>query len=120
MRILLDNCVPYRAKRLFEGHDVQHTTDLSWEELSNGRLLAAAAGERFDVMLTVDKKIKFEQNLDRLPLTVIEIDTSDSRFAAIEIIAIQLHDAMKFVNRFRFISIDRNGIITSQSKREAQ
>ena len=43
MRILLDNCVPYRAKQLFPGHAVMHTSDVGFEALSNGELLAGRA-----------------------------------------------------------------------------
>jgi hypothetical protein len=50
--------MPYRSKRLFPGHKVSHAKDEGWEKLNNGLLLAAAAESDFDVMITVDKKIK--------------------------------------------------------------
>ncbi len=109
MNVLLDNCMPYRAKTIFEGHAVSHAKDQGWERLENGRLLAAAAEARFAVMVTVDKKIKFEQNLELLPLTVIEIDTGDSRLPSIMAVAARMIEALGYVERFRFIRIDQDG-----------
>ena len=109
MNVLLDNCVPYRAKAIFGGHTVSHARDRGWERHENGRLLAAAAEAGFGVMVTVDKKIKFEQNLELLPLTVIEIDTGDSRLPSIMAIAERIIEALGYVERFRFIRIDQDG-----------
>jgi hypothetical protein len=65
----------------------------------------------------VDKKIKFEQNLDELPLTVLEIDTLDSRLPAIAAIARQINEALTSALKFRFISVDQDGKITTRSER---
>jgi hypothetical protein len=117
LKILLDNCVDWRASRLIVGHDVSHTRNLGWETLSNGRLLAAAASAGFVAIVTVDKKIKYEQNLQTLPVTVIEIDTSDSRLPAIAAITSQLNHAITLIERWRFISIDQTGRITMTVER---
>jgi predicted nuclease of predicted toxin-antitoxin system len=117
MKILLDNCVDWRAARLLAGHDVIHARDVGWEQLSNGNLLAAAASGGYDVIITVDKKIKYEQNLELLPLTVIEIDTPDSRLPAIVAIAQGLKEALARVAQYRFISVDRNSRVTSRAER---
>lgn len=110
MKVLLDNCIDWRVRRLFPQHDIIHAKDLGWANLSNGRLLAEAAKAGFAVMITVDKKIKFEQNLDHLPLTVIEIDLPDSRLASIKTVLDKLNDALAQANQFRFLSINENEI----------
>ena len=46
---------------------------MGWEDLRNGKLLAAAAAS-FDVFLTVDKNMKLEQNLATLPIAVVVLD----------------------------------------------
>jgi hypothetical protein len=109
--------MPYRSKRLFPGHEVSHAKDEGWEKLNNGLLLAAAADANFEAMITVDKKIKYEQNLDRLPLTVIEIDTPDSRLPAIAAISGQINQALTIVGQSRFISIGPDGRITTDTNR---
>ncbi len=107
--------MPYRSRRLFPGNEVFHAKDRGWQKLSNRLLLAGAAEADFALMITVDKKIKYEQNLDQLPLTVIEIDTPDSRLPAIEAILQQLNQAQTFVSKSRFISIGADGRITTHA-----
>jgi len=84
VKILLDNCMDIRAKSLFAGHQVEHVLDVGWDSLNNGKLLLAAAEAKFDVMVTVDKNLRFQQNLEALPLSVIEFDVVKNRLAEIQ------------------------------------
>ena len=80
MRILLDNCVDIHAKTLFPGHAVAHVLDRAWDSLVNGTLLATAAAAGFRALVTVDKNLRYQQNLEQLPLTVIELDVPKRLF----------------------------------------
>lgn len=111
MKLLLDNCLDWRVRRILTGHDVTHAKELGWERLGNGKLLAAAAEAGFDAMLTIDKKIRFEQHLVALPVTVFEIDSPDSRLPEIQRLAPFIFAALAEVPRYRFISVDRDGQI---------
>lgn len=51
------------------------TREMTWDELENGELLAAATNAGFDVFLSIDKKIEHEQNLLKLPLRVVVLDS---------------------------------------------
>jgi hypothetical protein len=55
--------MPRRCGRLITGHEVTHTSRLGWGALKNGNLLEAAEGAGFEVMITVDRSMKFQQNL---------------------------------------------------------
>ena len=70
MRILLDHCVPKRLGRQFPNHHVRTAQQMGWAALRNGALLSTAAAD-FDVMLTVDRRIQYQQNPSTLPLSVI-------------------------------------------------
>ena len=111
MRILLDNCVPKRAKRLLVGHDATHASEIGLSALSNGLLLKAAAERGFDVLITVDQKIRHEQRLDRLPIAVMELDTRDSRLPAITAMASHFEHALAATASYRFVSLDKDGNI---------
>jgi hypothetical protein len=63
VRVLLDNCVPWRLAKSITGHDVTSVIDLGWADLTNGRLLDAMVGQ-FDVLVTVDKGMRFQQRVD--------------------------------------------------------
>ena len=70
MRILLDHCVDRRLARSFPNHQVSTAAQMGWYRLRNGKLLSTGAGQ-FDVMLTVDKNLRYQQNLSKLPLAVV-------------------------------------------------
>ncbi|MFM9956788.1 MAG: DUF5615 family PIN-like protein [Phycisphaerales bacterium] len=79
--MLLDHCVPKAFARCLVGHDVQTCRQMGWQDLSNGRLIAAASGE-FDVLVTVDQGFAHQQHAAELPLPVILIETTDTRVPA--------------------------------------
>ena len=73
MKILLDNCMPKRFRRLLAGHEVTHTSELGWGDLKNGKLLAAAEDAGFDALVTVDSSLQFQQSLSRRKIAIILI-----------------------------------------------
>ncbi len=66
MRVLLDECVPRKLRREFPGHEVRTVTEMGWGGTRNGALLRRAAGE-FDLLLTVDTNLEYQQNTSALP-----------------------------------------------------
>src|SRR5579862_394457 len=62
-RILLDENIPFGLRKLLADHDVSHATELGWEGLSNGSLIAAAEREGFEILLTADRNLRYQQNL---------------------------------------------------------
>ena len=73
MRILLDHCVDIRFKKELPGHDVSHTKEMGWEQLSNGKLLTVTEENSFDIFLTVDKNLRFQQNISKRNFAVITL-----------------------------------------------
>lgn len=71
MRVLLDNKVNYNFGKVLPGHDVVHVQDLGWERLRNGDLIGSAEEEGFDVLVTVDKSMQYQQNLDGRKISII-------------------------------------------------
>jgi hypothetical protein len=78
MRVLLDECLPRRLKDDLPEHDVRTVPDAGWKGRENGELLALAAGH-FDVFLTVDAGIQYQQNLGSLALGVIALKARSNR-----------------------------------------
>ena len=79
MRVLLDHCVPHVVRTCLTGHEVVTTAYLGWEELSNGKLLRAAADARFDLLLTIDRNMRYQQHVARLPLALLVLHARSSR-----------------------------------------
>ena len=70
MRVLLDESLPRPLGRLLTGHDVRTVAQEGWASFENGDLLRVS-GARFDVLLTADQNLEFQQNPTTLPIAVI-------------------------------------------------
>jgi predicted nuclease of predicted toxin-antitoxin system len=78
MRVLLDECVPRRLRRELPGHEARTVTEHGWSGIKNGRLLALANTE-FDVFLTVDQNLKYQQNLTAFRIAIILLVARNNR-----------------------------------------
>ena len=63
MLILFDNGTPRGLARLRIGHSVEEARTRGWEELANGELIEAAEQAGFELLVTTDKNIRYQQNL---------------------------------------------------------
>ncbi len=78
MRVLLDECVDWRLLRELGDIDAKTVAQMGWRETKNGALLSMAAKE-FDVFVTVDTNLAFQQNLDALPIAVVVLHGATTR-----------------------------------------
>ena len=83
MRILLDEPVPRRLGALLVGHEATTVPKSGWAGTKNGKLLALAA-TKFDVFLTTDQNIEFQQNLTALPIAILVVVAQSNRLRDIE------------------------------------
>jgi predicted nuclease of predicted toxin-antitoxin system len=82
MRVFLDECVDWRLSRDLSGHEVNTARGMGWTSIKNGELLALAA-QSFDVFVTVDRNLAFQQNVGALPICVIVLRARSNRLAAL-------------------------------------
>jgi hypothetical protein len=73
MRVPLDECVPRALRAELPGHEVKTVAEAGWAGVKNGVLLKLAA-TRFDVLLTVDRNLEYQQNFSGQTLAVLVID----------------------------------------------
>src|SRR5258708_18778093 len=71
MLILLDHGTPAPLRLFLKGHTVRKAKDLGWDTLTNGELLKAAEEAAFDLLLTTDKNIRFQQNLAKRVIAIV-------------------------------------------------
>ena len=81
MRILLDECVPRPLRREFPGHEIRTIRETGWTGKKNGELLALMAGAGFEVLLTVDRNLRHQQNLAASSVSVLVMVASTNRLA---------------------------------------
>jgi hypothetical protein len=78
VKVLLDECVDAGLARHIVGHELRTVHDLGWAGISNGKLLARAELE-FDVFLTIDRNLMFQQNVPKLALAIVLIHSVSNR-----------------------------------------
>jgi hypothetical protein len=83
MRVLLDECVTSRLKPEFSGHEVFTVEDAGFKGLKNGRLLQAASG-KYDVFVTVDQNLQYQQNLTTIGFAIIVLKAPRSTYTMLK------------------------------------
>jgi predicted nuclease of predicted toxin-antitoxin system len=78
MRVLLDEQLPRHLAREIGGHDVSTVQQRGWAGLKNGELLRVAADAGFDVLVTADRNLQFQQNLSQSRLGIILLVASSN------------------------------------------
>jgi len=78
MKVLLDECVPRKLKRELAAHELLTVTEQGWSGVKNGQLLALAEAA-FDVFLTVDQNLKYQQNLKSFNIGIILLVARNNR-----------------------------------------
>jgi hypothetical protein len=81
MKLLLDECIPRKLKNHLPGHDCHTVPEAGFAGEKNGRLLVLAEEAGFQVFLSIDQGIEFEQNLGTRNISVILIRARSSRLA---------------------------------------
>ena len=83
MRILLDESLPHDLVGLIPGHEVSTVRAEGWASVTNGKLLALAA-TKFEVFVTADRNLEFQQNLAKLPIAVVVLIARKNRVQDLE------------------------------------
>lgn len=73
MRVLLDEQLPRQLALELTGHDVATVQQQGWAGVTNGELLRRAAAQDFDVLLTADQNLEFQQSLSRAGVGVVVV-----------------------------------------------
>jgi hypothetical protein len=76
VKVLLDQGTPAPLRSALPQHEVRTAFELGWSRLTNGELLAAAEGRGFDVLITTDKNLRFQQNLGHRRMAVLVLGTT--------------------------------------------
>ncbi len=86
MKLLLDECIDRRLAKDLEGHDVRTVPQMGWAGIKNGALLTLADAE-FDIFITVDRNLAFQQNLPKFNIAVLVLHATSNRLADLKPLA---------------------------------
>ena len=108
MKVFLDECVDWRLARDIVGHDVKTARQMKWTTIKNGALLALAA-QQFDVFVTVDRNLSFQQNLQTFSIAIVVLQAKTNRLADLRPLIPNLLVAIESAlpGAARFVGADR-------------
>jgi len=75
MRILFDQGTPAPLRHALTGHSISTAYEMDWTELNNGSLRHAAEAQ-FDVLITTDRNLRYQQNIRGLRLAIVVLPTT--------------------------------------------
>ena len=84
--MLLDECLDWRLRRELPGHEVRTVQEMGWDGIKNGRLLALAQAD-FQVFITGDRNLSFQQNLPNFDIAVLVLQVHSNRLADLKPLA---------------------------------
>jgi hypothetical protein len=108
MRLLLDECVARDVKNDLAGHEVHTVDDAGFKGLKNGELLRAASAA-YDVFITVDKNLPFQQNIRSLQIAVIIVVANGITYEKISPLIPNVLVALTTIQPGQFIRVDTVG-----------
>jgi hypothetical protein len=98
VRLLLDECIDRRLVKEFVGYEVKTVPQMGWAGIKNGQLLALAETE-FDVFITVDRNLSFQQNLPQFKIAVVVLHAFSNRLADLKPLAPKILEVLATVTK---------------------
>jgi hypothetical protein len=96
LKLLLDECIDRRLAKELEGHEVKTVPQMGWAGIKNGELLTLAEKE-FDVFITVDRNLSFQQNLPKFNTAVLVLHAFSNRLADLKTLAPKILSTLPIV-----------------------
>ena len=104
MRILFDANTPAPPARFLRGHEVVRADELWWQGLENGALLDAAEQAGFDLLLTCDQNVRYQQSFTSRKLALVIL--SSNHWPTLRPIAAGIATAVDFVQTGQIVMLD--------------
>ncbi len=105
MRVLIDECIPRKFKSSLEPHDCQTVPEAGFAGKKNGELLGLAEG-KYDVFVTLDKGLEFQQNLAGKKIAVVIIRSKSNRLVDIKEHAVACLAAIQSIQPGQLLRIE--------------
>ena len=76
MKVFFDECVPRPLRRVLAAHDIRTAQEMGWGRLKNGELILRAEENGFDVFVTGDQNLRYQQNLSQRTIALLSLSTN--------------------------------------------
>jgi len=105
VRLLLDECMPRPLKRELTGHDVSTVAERGWSSKRNSELLRLMLADGFEVFLTVDQHVPFQQNVAASGVAVVVVIARTNRLKELRPLVPAILDALPRVKPGQLIRV---------------
>jgi hypothetical protein len=105
MRLLLDECVPRPLLHDLRSYDAHDVVDMGWSSKRNGELLTLMLAHGFDVLLTVDRNLSFQQNLRASGVGVVVAEARTNRVKELRPLIPRILEALGAVKPGELITV---------------
>jgi predicted nuclease of predicted toxin-antitoxin system len=105
MKILLDECLPKKLKKDFTNHEVNTVPEMGWAGKKNGELLLLAENH-FDIFITTDQNLQYQQNLKNKDISIFVLKTRDSRYETLKLLVPSVLSQISIELKKGIIAID--------------
>ena len=107
MRILLDESLPRKLSQELAGHEVRTVQQIGWAGLKNGELLRQASA-KFDVLITGDQNLEYQQNTSRLPIAVVVLIAMNNRIETLRPLVAELLPVLARIGPSQLVRVGRS------------
>lgn len=107
MRVLLDECLPRRLKRELSGHQVYTVPEIGWAGVKNGALLRLIQDAAFDVFVTIDGNLAYQQNLSGVSLAIVVLSAPDNTIESLRPLAPAILAAIHGISTGEVVPVGR-------------
>jgi hypothetical protein len=105
-RVLFDENMPRKLRRDLPAFAIRTAQEEGWSAFKNGELLRRASGQ-FDVFVTIDQRMRYQQNMPQFQIGVVVIEIPDTRFVHLRALVPELNDAISNVARGELVVVKR-------------
>lgn len=97
MKVLLDECLPKKLKREFPTHEVTRVQEMGWMGVKNGALMRLIQASDFEVLITIDGNLEYQQNLRAIGFAIIVLGAPDNTFQTLRPLMSEVNEALKTI-----------------------
>lgn len=108
MKILLDENIDVNFKEELSEYDIQTVKDNGWAGIENGRLLKLVIKNNYDIFITLDSNLRYQQNLSNFKIHIIVLKAKDSRLTHLKLFTTKIKyiiDKLNSKNEFEVIEV---------------
>jgi predicted nuclease of predicted toxin-antitoxin system len=105
VRVLLDECLPRKLKQRLPDHLVSTVPEMGWAGIKNGPLLRLAEPD-FDVFVTIDSNLQYQQNLRATTLGIIALAAKDNTFETLAPLMTKVLAVLETIGPSTFIRVE--------------